>query len=76
MCWLKNYFRDFPGDPVVKNLSSNAGDASSIPGWGTKNPHVTWYSGKKKLFQLGFFPLKKKIIFHCAGSSLICTGFL
>ena len=24
--------RDFPGDPVVKNLPSNAGDASLIPG--------------------------------------------
>ena len=50
MCWLKNYFRDFPGDPVVKNLPANAGDASSIPGWGTKNPHITWYSGKKNYF--------------------------
>ena len=29
------------GGPVVKNLSSNAGDASSIPGWGTKILHAT-----------------------------------
>ena len=29
---------DFPGGPVVKNLPSSAGDAGSIPGWGTKIP--------------------------------------
>ena len=33
--------RDFAGDPVVKNPSCNAGDASSIPGWGTKIPHAS-----------------------------------
>ena len=32
--------RDFPGGPVVKNLPSNAGDAGSIPGQGTKIPHA------------------------------------
>ena len=32
--------RDFPGDPVVKNLPSNAGDTDSIPGQGTKISHV------------------------------------
>ena len=31
---------DFPGGPVVKNPLSNAGDAGSIPGWGTKIPHA------------------------------------
>ena len=30
--------RDFPGGLVVNNLPCNAGDASSIPGWGTKIP--------------------------------------
>ena len=25
----------FPGGSVVKNLPANAGDAGSIPGWGT-----------------------------------------
>ena len=34
-CW------DFPGTPVVKNSSSNAGDMGSIPGQGTKIPHAT-----------------------------------
>ena len=29
-----------PGGPVVENLTSNAGDASSIPGWGTQIPHA------------------------------------
>ena len=32
--------RDFPGGPAVKNTPSNAGDAGSIPGWGTKIPHA------------------------------------
>ena len=31
--------RDLPGGPVVKNLPSNAGDAGSVPGQGTKIPH-------------------------------------
>ena len=33
--------KDFPGGPVVKNLPCHAGDAGSIPGWGTKIPHAT-----------------------------------
>ena len=33
-------FREFPGGPVVKNPSFNAGDVGSIPGQGTKTPHV------------------------------------
>ena len=32
--------RYFPGGPVVKNPSCNAGDAGSIPGRGTKIPHA------------------------------------
>ena len=32
---------DFPGGPVVKNPTSNAGDVGSIPGWGTKIPHAS-----------------------------------
>ena len=35
---FKNW--DFPGGPVVKNLPCNAGDASSIPGQGTRIPHT------------------------------------
>ena len=31
---------DFPGGPVVKNPSCIAGDAGSIPGWGTKIPRT------------------------------------
>ena len=31
---------DFLGGPVVKNLPCNAGDVGSIPGWGTRIPHV------------------------------------
>ena len=32
--------RDFPVGPVVENPPSNAGDAGSIPGQGTKIPHA------------------------------------
>ena len=28
----KSLSRDFPSDPVVKNLLSNAGDKGSVPG--------------------------------------------
>ena len=35
---LWNYGQDFPGGPVVKNLSSNAGDVGLIPGQGSKIP--------------------------------------
>ena len=38
--------RDFPGGSVVKKLPFNAGDMTSIPGWGTKFPHA---SGQVKL---------------------------
>ena len=31
---------DFPGGPVVKHPPSNAGDAGSIPGQGTKIPRA------------------------------------
>ena len=38
---LKIYNRwGFPGGPVVKNPPPNAGDMSSIAGWGTKIPHA------------------------------------
>ena len=30
----KRLSKDFPGDPVVKNLPANAGDMGSIPGLG------------------------------------------
>ena len=33
--------RDFPGSPVVKTSSSNAGGAGSIPGQGAKIPHAS-----------------------------------
>ena len=35
-----SYFWDFPGGPVVKNLSCNAGDSGSIPGRGTEVLHA------------------------------------
>ena len=31
---------DFPGDSIVKNLSSNEGDMGSSPGQGTEIPHA------------------------------------
>ena len=38
--YVKVNYRDFSGGPVVKNPPSNAGDAGSIPGRGTKIPHA------------------------------------
>jgi len=32
-CAPKDTIRNFPGGPVVKNLSCNAGDMDSISGW-------------------------------------------
>ena len=32
--------RDYSGGPVVGSLPSNAGDAGSNPGWGTRMPHA------------------------------------
>ena len=37
---LKLLGRDFPGGPVVRSPPSNAGDAGSIPSWGTRVPHA------------------------------------
>ena len=34
------YLWDFPGDPVVKTLPSNARSTDSIPGWVTRVPHA------------------------------------
>ena len=43
MCFIncKSSFSDFPGDPVVKTLSSNTEVMGSIPGQGAKThiPH-------------------------------------
>ena len=36
----KHCMRDFSGGPVVKSPSCSVGDASSIPGQGTKIPHA------------------------------------
>ena len=33
-------WEEFPGSSMVKNLSSNTGDAGSIPGGRTKVPHA------------------------------------
>ena len=38
---FKDDFQDFPGSPVVKNLSANSRDMGSIHGLGTKIPHTT-----------------------------------
>ena len=36
------YDGDFPGCPVVKTLSYNAGSVSSISGRGAEIPHASW----------------------------------
>lgn len=44
----KNEGREFPGSPVVKTHTSNAGDKGSIPRQGTKIPYAMQYGQKKK----------------------------
>ena len=36
----KSLSRNVPGDPVLRNLHDNTGDAGLIPGQGTKIPHA------------------------------------
>ena len=45
----KDWKRDFPDGSVVKNPPSNAGDAGSILGKGTKIPHAV---GQLRLYPL------------------------
>lgn len=42
---------DFPRDPVVKTLPSNAGDTGSITGQGMKVPHAARCSQKVKKYK-------------------------
>ena len=37
---LKSVPWDFPSNPVVKNMSCNAGVMGSTPGWGAKIPYT------------------------------------
>ena len=37
---IRRVYGDFPGGPVVKNPSANAGDVGLIPGQGTRIPHA------------------------------------
>ena len=36
-----SHWEELPGGPVIKNPPSNAEDAGSIPGQGTKIPYAT-----------------------------------
>ena len=42
-------FWDFPGGPVVKTSSSNAGGAGSIPGWVAKIPYASQPKTQQRL---------------------------
>ena len=55
-------YQDFPGDGVVKNLASNAGNVGSILGQGTKIQHGMGCSQKvsKQNSPLKFFLIKNK----------------
>ena len=39
--------KNFPGDPVVKDLLYEAGDTGSIPGRGAKTPHAAEHPGPR-----------------------------
>ena len=51
---IKEY-RNFPGGPAILRLClSTAGGVGSIPGWGTKIPHVTGHGQKIKQNKMCF----------------------
>ena len=66
---------DFPGCPVVKTLLSNAGAVSSIPGWGSKIPHVMQGSQKKKETTTQKFRTRN-ILGERSFSTSVCKLFL
>ena len=43
----KSYFRDFPGNPLVRTECFHCQGPGSIPGWGTKLLQAT-HSGQKR----------------------------
>ena len=45
---IKISLQDFPSNPVVKTLPSNAGGLGSIPGQKVKIPHASRPKKKKK----------------------------
>ena len=51
---------DFRGGLVVQSLPFNAGDVSSIPGWGTKILHAPTQAEKAGAPQQGPNAVKKK----------------
>ena len=55
---------DFPGDPVVKNLPSNAGDMGFIPDQRTNIPHAT----KPQLLS----PVPQQKILHATAKTQRC----
>ena len=68
---------------MVKNLcgicASTIGDAGSIPGWGIKIPHATWYSQRTTTKVTNWEPWKVKKkkkdcgkIFKCILYLLLC----
>ena len=62
-------FQDFPGGPVVKNPPPNAGDEGSIPGRGTKIPHVM---GQLSLCPLEPAPQLESL--RTATTEPVCSG--
>ena len=46
--WFKNYFRGFPGSPVVKTPCFHYRGQEFDLGWGTKFPQTVWCGYKKK----------------------------
>ena len=56
---------DFPGDPVVKTLPSNAGDTGSITGQGPKVPHASRCSQKLKNIKKEELQQHVSVMFCC-----------
>ena len=54
--YIKIYLGEFPGSPVVRTPCFHCRGHGLIPGWGTKIPHVPWYS------QINFFLINSEWI--------------
>ena len=61
---------DFPGGPVVKTLSSDAGGTGPIPGWGAKIPHASWPKNQNRKQKQYSNKLKTLKMVH-VGTSLV-----
>ena len=62
---FRNQIRQhFPGGPMVKTLSSNAGGEGSTPGQAAKIPYVSWLKKTKAENNIGTNSIKTSKMAH------------